>query len=606
MKFTTTIFISLLCCVYVRAQTFFRTIVPQQAVVVGESFQVQYVVQDGEDVKNFKAPLFPFFRLVNGPNIYHGSVPTINGVKPLTNSVYTLVPLRTGHFKITGATATYEGEPLKSNDAVVEVISQEEAQRRFEKEAALAASDYILRPGEDPYQKIRKNLFIKMMVDKHSCYVGEPVLATFKLYSTLESKSDIIKNPGFYGFTVYDMVNLSDKQVTTEKLNGKTFDVHTIRKVQLYPLQAGQFNVDPMLVNNKVEFSQSSVYKKTEQNILEGVNRKHIFGPDDEDEDKPREGTVVYETELSTEPITINVKPIPEKNKPALFNGAVGKFNIESQVVNRSLKKNEEGFFEVVISGKGNFIQLSAPLVHWPAGVEGFEPVVKDTFDKTKAPLTGTRIFRFPFVCATAGTWQLPPVSFSFFDTDSNSYKTISTKGVEVVSSNESKPAPVEGHNVSIAEKSERAARTAGIIVGAIVLVILGYWIFKKKEPEPIVPDAPAPSLPSADQLLEPATAAIAEDGNLFYRLLHKGIWDFATSRFELSGSDMSKQALAHKMASAGIDHDSIKQLFDVLRECEAGMFTTASLEHDKEALVAFAKQLLDRIDSAGSNSSIK
>ena len=108
-------------------------------------------------------------------------------------------------------------------------------------------------------------------MDQQTCYVGEPVEATFKLYSRLESKSDIVKNPGFYGFTVYDMVNLADKQVTTENVKGKLFDVHTIRKVQLYPLQAGVFTIDAMEVKNRVEFSRSTVNKKTEQEIVEGV-----------------------------------------------------------------------------------------------------------------------------------------------------------------------------------------------------------------------------------------------------------------------------------------------------------------------------------------------
>ena len=67
------------------------------------------------------------------------------------------------------------------------------------------------------------------------------------------------------------MINLADKLVTTENIKGKLFDVHTIRKVQLYPLQAGDFTIDEMEVKNKVEFSKSIVNKKTEQEIVEGV-----------------------------------------------------------------------------------------------------------------------------------------------------------------------------------------------------------------------------------------------------------------------------------------------------------------------------------------------
>jgi len=271
MKKAATIFCLLLFTIAGWSQISFKTIVPQQPIVAGESFQVQYVIEDGEKTMSVKPPVFSNYRFVAGPNIYMGSVSTVNGVKPLKNAVYTLEAIRPGKFNIPGASIIVNGRMIRSNDALIQVISKEEAVKKFNKENGINPSDYFLRPGENAYEKIRQNLFVKVLVDKKSCYVGQPVLATFKLYSRLESKSDIVKNPGFYGFTVYDMVNLADKEMVTENVNGKLFDVHTIRKVQLYPLQSGVFTIDAMEVTNKVEFSKSSVNKKTEQEIDEGV-----------------------------------------------------------------------------------------------------------------------------------------------------------------------------------------------------------------------------------------------------------------------------------------------------------------------------------------------
>src|SRR5438876_1062709 len=70
---------------------------------------------------------------------------------------------------------------------------------------------YFLAIGEDPFRKIRENLFLKLFVDKQNCFIGEPLVATFKLYSRLQSRSNVIKNPGFYGFSVYDMINVNDQ-----------------------------------------------------------------------------------------------------------------------------------------------------------------------------------------------------------------------------------------------------------------------------------------------------------------------------------------------------------------------------------------------------------
>ena len=223
---------------------------------------------------------------------------------------------------IPGAAARVGDNYVKSKNAEIEVLSKATTNNRgSQMDLRETNEDYFLAPGEDPYEKMRHNLFMKVVVDKRACFVGEPVTAVFKLYSRLESKSDIVKNPGFYGFTVQDMISLNNKMMTTEIVGGKKFDVHVVRKVQLYPLQAGLFTIDPMEVQNKVEFSKSAVRKKTEQEIVEGVFP--------ETRAIEKENTVVYENNMNTEPIAISVKTTPSKNKPAEYNGATGKFYIE-------------------------------------------------------------------------------------------------------------------------------------------------------------------------------------------------------------------------------------------------------------------------------------
>lgn len=578
------------CCL--QAQVSFKTVIPQEPVVAGDAFQVQYVLTGAERTSAIRTPVFAGFRLISGPNIYGGAVVTADGKLPVQNFVYTLEALRPGKYIIPAALVALNNKPLPSNEVMLRVISREEAAKYAGNKEEQFSADYFLRPGEDPYKKIKENLFVKVQVDKRSCLVGEPVLATFKLYSRLESKSDIVKNPGFYGFTVYDMAGLADKMAATEKINGRFFDVHTIRKVQLYPLQAGRFSIDAMEVKNRVEFSRSAVNRKTEQQIAEGM-----MGV--EESEPVKEGTDLYETTMSTEPAEVEVKPLPEKIKPANFNGAVGRFSIKSVVPSASLAKNEQGFFEIVIEGKGNFTQLDAPVVQWPPGVEGFEPVVKDELDKTKVPLQGSRTFRYPFVCAAAGNYTLPSVSFSFFDSDSNSYKTVTALPVAIAINNRQRSAPVaEENKTSFAEQNEKAARTGGLIAIATVLLVLSYWVFGKKEKKkPAIVPGIKPVWPSPQALLQPAQDAA--DDKQFYRALQSAIWQFAAQRFNLSGSGMSKEALVGKTESIIKDRTLAGQLQVILEKCEAGLFTNAELPESREALLQQTKELLEKTDAA-------
>lgn len=581
----------LLLCGYGRGQVLFKTIVPATPVVAGESFPVQYVLEGEEKTGSFKAPVFSSFRTVAGPQTYTGSVAGTEGQRPLRNMVFTLEALKPGVFIIPGATILINGRPVRSNDARVQVISPEEALRKMNPGNSGSASGYFLKPGEDPYKKIRENLFVKVQVDRRSCYTGEPVLATFKLYSRLESKSDIVKNPGFYGFTVHDMVNLSDKQVRTETVNGKIFDVHTIRQVQLYPLQPGNFTVDAMQVRNKVEFSRSTVNKKTEQEIVEG-----IYGTSEEEEPH-KEGATVYESSIHTEPVSITVKPLPEKNRPAGYDGATGRFTITASLVKKELARGEEGYFDITVSGKGNFIQLAAPSVEWPDGVEGFDPVVRDNLDKATVPLRGNRTFRFPFVCAAAGNYQLPAVQFSFFDTDSNKYRPVQTSPLSLhVTDAVKKEPPREEKVESISTRSEQAARKAGIIVLLLVASVLFYWFLKGKGKSGQLTPAARPAAPGIGECLAPALNALEGPAPVFYKWLQEGCWQWLSGRFELSGSGQSKAQLREKMRENGIGEADADQLVTLLLECETALYTGVEPGRERENLLMTIQNLLEKI----------
>lgn len=554
-----------------------------EPVRIGESFSVQYVLEDIEKNDGFTAPFFKDFRLVSGPTVYGGTGYNADGSRPLKNIVFTLVPIKKGRFIIPGATANVNGKFIKSDDVVVEVITKTESlERALKRGSDESPSEYFLRPGEDPYEKMKKNLFMKVMVDKKNCYVGEPVVATFKLYSRLESRSDIVKNPGFYGFAVQDMVSLNDKMTSTETVNGKSFDVHTVRKVQLYPLQAGQFAIDAMEVLNKVEFSKSIINKKTEQEIVEGV-----FENDDHNSN---ENTITYENSLSTENIVINVKPYPTRNKPAAFNGATGNFLIRAELEKNDLARNEEGDLLVTIEGNGNFTQLVPPPIQWPGGIESFDPTIKDDLDKTHSPLKGSRTFRFPFVVNKAGVYTLPPISLALFDPDSNSYKTVFTSPVEIKISN-------KGNNVAEAVQITNNKKNKWRFVwwaGGLLLILTAavIWIITKKR---LVAEAGIAHkhAPRIEELLLPASFALKANDDQFYKLLQKSIWDHLGNRLKLSGSGMNKADLYKAMREKNLPEDQCRDILNVLHQCEAAVFTKAAFPDHKEELLKRTRTIL-------------
>ena len=582
--FLTTIFIG------VRAQVSFQTIVTQDPIVLGESFQVQYVIDEIGRDDEFFAPDFKEFRFISGPNIYSGTATSSSGTKKLKNIVFTLVAIRPGRFIVPGASARVNDKLFKSKDVWITVISKADALKDEKSLSSQVTSDYFLAPGEDPYAKMQRNLFMKVLVDKRVCFVGEPVTAVFKLYSRLESKSDIVKNPGFYGFTVQDMINLGDKVSVVESVNGKKFDVHIVRKVQLYPLQPGIFNIDAMEVQNQVEFSKSIVSKKSEQEIVEGVFR------DENHEQKVN--TIVFENNMKTGPVSITVKPTPQKDKPEEYSGATGNFKITTTINDRELAKNEEGDLFVTISGVGNFTQLAAPVIQWPAGIEGFNPTVRDSLNMDHSPLSGKRVFYYRFVSAKPGNYNLPAISFSFFSPDSNQYKTITTEPVSVSVSKKEK---IKRGTISGVQKATKKNNVRIIVwmtclaLMIIAMVFYSWARFRKSiKRKPLMGNSK--TLIPVSRILQPATTFSDADDITFCTALRNCIWEFFTEYFGLTGSNVNKNSVLAIMKQKGVSSENQERIMDLLRRCELGVFTHSESKIDKKEMLKETRELLEDI----------
>jgi BatD DUF11 like domain len=436
LRFSIIVVIALLPGLFVSGQVKFSTWVSSQDIGQKEYLQIEYVVENAKQIDELTPPSFPGFQIVQGPiqssgmSIVNGSMSQYKGLS------FVLQPIHTGKYTIGGASATVDGHPLRSNTVKITVhagggsggnnpsnpgggnpFAQPFGADPFNASQRDVEREYILKPGENVNEKIRKNLFVKVQVDKNSCFVGEPIVCTYKLYSRLSSESRVTKRPSLNGFSVYDMVDPGSDPVSVEKLNGKSFTVHIIRKTQLIPLQAGNIDLDPVEVENTVHFVKGGGRQEPRRggsirDLLDQMMDDNNLGPE-----------VDERVTLDTKPVTITVKPLPE-NKPANYNGAVGSFSIETSLAHRSVAAQDEATLHVVVKGKGNLPVLAAPAVGWPSGFEAFEPTAKEDVNKTIAPMSGSKSFDYVFIPRTPGHYTLPAISFSYFDPSSQTYKS--------------------------------------------------------------------------------------------------------------------------------------------------------------------------------------
>jgi hypothetical protein len=295
--------------------------------------------------------------------------------------------------------------------------------------------------------------------------------------------------------------------------------------------------------------------------------------------------------------VTVQVKATPVANKPADFTGATGNFKIKSGVSKNELAVNEQAEFIVTVSGKGNFTQLTAPTIEWPAGVEGLEPTIADSLDNNFSPLKGSRIFHYPFVVSKAGKYDLPALKFSFFNPDTNAYKQISTNAISFLVKQDSE---IKKDRTRI-NSSNTASYFFPIIISVTLITVLFLflvWRIKKRKVARTLQhdeEMRAPSVLTVAAILQPAFTRIESNDIIFYSSLRQCIWNYFSHRLGISTTMTNAQLVT---ALSGKTDDSLKrEIEQLLMETETHTYGGISSANDKKVFYQRTLSLLEKID---------
>lgn len=571
------------------------TVLPSKTVVqLNETFQLQFVVEGANEVDEFIPPAFRNFDQLGGFEKTTG-VTWING--SLTEYITFTVNLRPklkGRLPIASAIVKANGRMATSSTLMIFVKPGAE-------QVTEERPDFYLLPNETVKDKIAKNLFIKATLDKRSCYVGEPILATFKLFTRLDSESKIVKRPSLNGFSVVDMEQPESGNFSKEMLNGKMYNCYLIRKVQLFPLQAGQLTIEPVEVENLVRLIKAKARSTKETSTwLDAVMDKM------KEAEIESAGTIEEKVVLKSEELKVNVLDVPEKNKPESFNGAVGAFTMEASLLNTTIAANDNATLRVVIKGKGNLPMITAPVVNWPSGVDSFDAKLTEAIDKHNAPISGSKTFDIPFSVSKTGTFVIPAIHFSYFDQATKTYHILSSDTLQLqVTPAVKRKTPVFEQVVLQEEGTPRWVWVASVGGTILLLLITGLLIQAKRDKKKLPTVAVTSEAETVvmektiiESFLQPANDAVDNaHKKQFYTLLMQGLQDYMIDRFQLQAQMVNTAAAVAilKQQQLTEEADRYQQLMSV---CEITVFSPVELTDNREELLHAAIKLLQQIET--------
>lgn len=610
-----------------------------------EQVQVQYTIRDAQNLQSVTNPSDADFIIVGGPyQSQSSSMQVINGHAVSSSSIsltYVLQPRREGTFTIPPVTARdAEGHAYQSNAITIQVVpgttmQQQQPQRRARAYDPFAdADDDVMalmrqmqamqqqqmqamqqqgRRAQPPQQQqqrqqvqqdppvnedeIKKDLFIRVTADRNKVHIGEQVTISYKLYSRIPMQMAISKLPSLNGFWTQDFDIPKQVKPTEEVLDGKKYQVFLLKKSALFPQQTGVLELDPAEAKGSARIVQQ--VRRRMADMLDPFGNGTLMMND------PFFNNAFYNTmaykdvpvHLRSTPVKITVTALPEKDKPAQFSGAVGKFTLSSKIDKKQLTTDEVATITLSINGSGNLKLIEAPTLNLPNGLNTYDPVVIDTITGRSTTISGSKIITYVITPQSPGDYEVPPIPFNYYDAEKDRYVTEYTETFKLhvtpgkhAGANRSDAAGVSYKDIHDIVKQAPRALSAH---GAPLLFRPFYWVLfllplvafllfaaLRRRDEERSKDSVSLRRKRANKvaLQRLATAKKLLQDNTrraFYEEVSKAIWLYLSDKLSIPLSGLSRESAATAMSARNIPADIQKRLDDVIWECETALYAS-------------------------------
>ena len=569
------------------------------AVVVGDQFRLSYTITT-QEVRNFRAPSIKGFEVLMGPSrSTQSSVQIINGKTTSTQSItftYILLAKTEGEYTIPGATVTADGNQMASNSVTIKVLPADKSAGQNQGKGKTGSATIS---GND--------LFITGTINKTTVYEQEAILLTYKIYTQVDLRGfDNVQLPDFKGFHSQEVELPTNRRWGLEHYKGRNYQTTIFRQFVLFPQQSGKLTIDAARFD-------ASIAVATQVDPFDFDSFFNGGG-----------GGYMVKKSLFTPKLSIDVKALPDK--PADFSGGVGDLNISSSINSTSVKTNDAVTVKVVISGTGNLKLLSNPEVKFPEDFEIYDPKSENNFRLTSEGLSGNKVIEYLAIPRNPGDYKIPPVSFTYFDVKSKSYKTLTTEGYNLhVEKGEGDATQTIANftnkdEVKVLNEDIRFIKQNEVKLtprGQFFFGTLGYWLFYliptlefiiffilyRKQ---IAANANVAKVRTkkankvAVKRLKLAGKLLSDNKkDEFYDEVLKALWGYVSDKLSIPMSRLSKDNVEEDLRNYGVAEELIAEFLKVLDNCEFARFAPSDANQGMDKIYAEALDIISKMEGS-------
>lgn len=567
-------------------------------VEAGQQFSVSWTVNTRGG--QFSAPSFEgFYKLMGPQTSYSSSTQIINGKvsqKTTYSHLYYLQALEEGSFVIPPASFTFRNKTYYSDSLRIEVVG------------TIANRQNVQAAGEEDtrIETANKDLFLDLSVNRREVYIGEHITATIKIYTRVDlSGINEIKYPPFTGFLKTDIETPALTSLKQENIKGTIYGTGVIQQFLLFPQVTGEITIDPVQISVLVR-------QKSGQT-------DPFFG----------DFFSTYQTiprAVISPVVKINVKPLPG-TKPDDFSGVVGKLDLKATIDKDTVTVNDAVNFKITVSGNGNLKLASAPTMKLSPDIEVYDPQVKDNIKNSINGTSGLRTFEYLLIPRHHGDFSIPPVSYSFFNTSTGKYETLTTRefnfharrstdestGITVYGGMSKEDVKYLGQDIRFI-KSElgKIARSADIIISkrsfysiyAIAFLLFIGVLFARREHIRRNADITAVRNRKAGKVagkrLREASACMKRgEMDRFHEEILKAIWGYLSDKLNIPVSDLTRNNAVAALKEKGIQEDILDNLAKILDSCEYARYSPSASGTEAAAIYEGASGFIRAVENS-------
>lgn len=339
-----------------------------------------------------RVPALPDFEVYeSGTN---QSFSFVNGkVSSQVTYTYVLAPRKPGRARVPPISVEADGRTVSSDPIDIEIVA---AGQPAGASPAAPGAPAPKRPA-GPAAASGREIFLAASLDKPKAYVGEQVTLTMSFETAVPLLGNVNYDaPKLEGFLSEDL----GQAQANELHGGRPYNATRVRTA-LFPVHPGKLLIGSAQARTAVARGMSSG----------GDLFERFFSMS-----SPEPVTV------RSEPVSVEVLPLPEEGKPAEFTGAVGRLRLRAAVDRTRLKAGEAATLTVTIEGTGNLRSVGEPRRPDLPQLRFFDTESSVVVEKKDGVVGGVKTLKTVFVPRASGTLDIPPLTLWHFDPAKRAY----------------------------------------------------------------------------------------------------------------------------------------------------------------------------------------